>query len=748
METTFNKEAFTPILRSSGKKTIKAFEFESWESLRKELSVDELSSNCVFSDLSLGAWRGHWVIRELTTQLNLNISSILQPVISFESKDENYIETINQLIDNEGEGDQNFMLAYESCKNIVTALSEQKIKWVIIIAPIDKEIEWESENIQFMNLLIDGLKNSNCNVGIISTNKSNIPDGWELEFKYSNKNNASNDTYFSIPGILDTTLSRFINDPILESSLKLSNNYIVIPPNIREKLNDDIAILNDLEGYSWLKAYYELMGLSSDQNIIYFLQLEAAKRFSEGGYGIALKILENIKNREIPNLQLAFTIMQIQNIRIALMAFSDAAMENFPFEELAKEYKYSLALSKAWGLVMINCPKEAEPYFKFVQEYFLESSMSDKKEYLYLLNIYALNKLRLGDLDSAFSFEKEIENKLLKQDKKEWHIFYINAINQARLYKKIKNYTLSEEYYIKAFDVNQYLKSESDLLYTNLCFAQLEDLRENYKSSFIFWLRTCIHWLSNETPESLAPRVSQAILHKKLSNEAGQIEEISKKLRQNLNEIFIKVFDYDIKPIERSNIVFNRINLSLHSPEVAMGTMGLGLFTSRDENQAIYDGVEYLTLTKYVYNILRILLPEIDNYNSIYTDTQFGTEIPISSKELINSCIRYKVSKVIFGTKKYTFTEEEQKKLFLSSKVKLCSAISSIVSSSDKDKLIIYYKRNRKPLILKGIQKKILESLNKVFSVEELLKEHESNNVSILNILNKMEENRLITIYT
>ncbi|MEX2568117.1 MAG: hypothetical protein WD431_19370 [Cyclobacteriaceae bacterium] len=441
-------------------------------------------------------------------------------------------------------------------------------------------------------------------------------------------------------------------------------------------------------------------------------------------------------------MKLASVVSQIQNIRIALMYFSEAANEEAPQEDLPNEYKASLYQSKAWGLVMTNRAHEAEPFFELARKHLSETKYP--RVYLYLLNISALNKLKIGDLDAAFGFEREIENKLSQQKNFDWHILYINSINQARLYKKIKDFELAQTYYLKAFEVNNGLKVESDLLYFNFCFAQLEELKGNNNRAFIFWLRSSIHWLSNEQPEALAPRVAQAILGSGLSSKGVSVESISNQLKKALLSICRKM-NLVFEAFESSGtITFSRIERADENPEMALGTAGLGIMASSKVVRSVYNGPEYNSLKGITHRILCLLLPELKNYKTVYTDSQFGNELPVSSQELISSCIRYQVSKIIFGEKKYLFTNKEQFDFLLSSKVRICQAIASV--NRGENKLIVYFKRYRRPMTLSKTEKLILENIHlysNVSSIYETFKKDES----ILEVLRRMEEKRLITIF-
>ncbi|MBD3628758.1 hypothetical protein [Cyclobacterium sp.] len=745
MEFAAEKNKARPIISRSNETTcLKGFHFESWAILQKQLDVACLSGDCVFSDLSLGAWKGHWVVHEICSQLAIERYDYLQPLIGVDSQGEEYASIISRLIDNESTGDQNFIIAYESCKRIISELVKQHIKCVVIISPLPG-YSWERENIEFIQLLSEGLKTTSCKVVLLNFGDASFPLGWQVTYDFPRTDQRSPTGSFPIPGLIEGQLASKLQELIPPSSLILSRSHVVIAPSERKKETSNrslfISRLKPIDDASHLRVYFEIQELTNDREIG-FLQWEAARRFSEGGYAIALRILEAIRKKIPDKLKLASVVSQIQNIRIALMYFSEAANEAAPQEDLPNEYKASLYQSKAWGLVMTNRAPEAEPFFELAREHLSETDYP--RVYLYLLNISALNKLKNGDVDAAFEFEREIENKLAQQKDIDWHILYINSINQARLYKKIKEFELAQTYYLKAFEVNNSLRVESDLLYFNFCFAQLEELKGNNNRAFIFWLRSSLHWLSNEHPEALAPRVAQAILGSGLSSNVVSVASISIQLKNALLSICRKMnlFFEAFEP--NGMITFSRIERAGEHPEMALGTAGLGIMASSKVVRSVYNGPEYISLKGLTHSILCTLLPELKNYKTVYTDSQFGNELPVSSQELLSSCIRYQVSRIIFGEKKYHFTEKEQFEFLLSSKVRICQAIASV--KRGENKLIVYFKRYRRPLTLTKTEKTILENIHLYSNVRSIYEAFNKDEF-LLEVLRQMEEKRLITIF-
>lgn len=143
-----------------------------------------------------------------------------------------------------------------------------------------------------------------------------------------------------------------------------------------------------------------------------------------------------------------------------MLDFAGAAAQPFDLEDTAEEFRGSLALAKAWGLVMTQRPQEAEPLFELAA---VRQRQGDARFELYLLNIRALNQLRLGKFDAAFALEARIQQSLQERVQPDWQLAYVNAINLARLQRIRRDHARAREQYLRAFAINAGLRSQSDL---------------------------------------------------------------------------------------------------------------------------------------------------------------------------------------------------------------------------------------------------------------------------------------------
>lgn len=697
------------VIRTGSAPTFYAYSFISWAHALSVLEIYDYESSALITDLSLGAWTGHWIARELMLQLELDLNIDVQPLLN----KGDYADIVTKLIDNESTGDKNFVVALESCQLIKSRILEKNIKYIIVIPP-GYNNKWEDENLLMMKLLYDAFRETNIRIVLFCYPQSNIPPTWKL--------NYLNELHIELlaphiipfyPGIL--TQKKAIKLGLTKDDLAfLRQGYVAIQPLLARTTTIDLNSFQDIYDKSYLRAscYSILPDVVGRDEV----NKEAFKRFAEGGYGIAIRLLSALILNTKSLYERSILISQIQNIRIALLRFDDAATESIPDETLPSIVKASLYQSKAWGLVMCNKALEAEPFFE--QARLNLDPNHFPRLYLYLLNISALNKMRIGNTYDAFVYEKQIEHALGQQINRDWHITYINNINQARLFKREKNYKHAKIYYDKAFSVITQLKNESDLLYSNFCYAQLEELKGNSTSAFLFFLRACIHWLSNDMPEALAPRVAQAILNKRLQFSRVDVDEISNQLKQNLQYHahrlnLLSQFNQPISPL-----IFTRPQKINSSLDRIVGQPGWAVCLSHQIFPPVYSGYRYDELRVLVTKVIQVFFPSVNlsTYNTVIADTQFSCELPANLTEMMLLALRQNIFKLNWCDKVVDLTEQDMKALRFRAKVQISPAVDFVTYHNARIK--VHYKRYRLPLLLSLEETKAIEYLNDVESCQ------------------------------
>ncbi|HEY1553566.1 MAG TPA: SagB family peptide dehydrogenase [Kofleriaceae bacterium] len=726
------------ICRTPGAIAVDATYFRSWSQLAAELGLarEELATKCMFSDLRLGAWKGHWIGRELYAQLGLEFPAQRQPRIGLHPRQVDESRYIGELTDNEGRGDFNTLLAYELASRSLDEIRRRGVKWVVVVAPAAPE-RFGDENVQLINYLAQGCKDAGCGVVLVFAGDIDAAGEcarWEPRWLSgapaaavpAGATTAAGTALSAIPGII---AQRFVAETSVRPSeaVALPEGRLVVSPlerlhagqPARELLRGFLEGEGSLE-YQWLAAY-AFADEHADDDEVDILFASASHRSAEGGDHVVLKLLERAKRKTADVQRQGWAEAQRLSAVLRLRRWKDALEGPLHVaDELHDSVKILLLHNKAWGLVMTNRAAEAEPYFQATRD--LMAPRRGSKFYLYLLNVSALNKLRLGDFDAALAFEKVIERGLAAETPTDWHAIYINTINQARLYKKAKDLERSESYYQRAFAITDGVRSESDLLYTCLCLAQLEERKGRLEVALTHWLRTAIHWLSNPVPESLAPRVVEAIVR----GPRGEfVEEVSQQLRSYLEAAWRAAGRDPERVREPEQRVardpsFARVEAATPSElRRALGADGWAVFLGHDSAPPRFVGAEYGRLARCVWRVMRALSGAADLPDScaIWTDAQLGSDLPCTRDEAIDSAARHHVRTVMFGTERIELGDAQLAERYRGARVALAPSVAGVRRAG---KPVVTFKRYLPPLALGEREAELVQRLAPTSTVDSL----------------------------
>src|SRR5262249_11299792 len=151
--------------------------------------------------------------------------------------------------------------------------------------------------------------------------------------------------------------------------------------------------------HGWLDAYAQYYG-----NKLYvepwFLYVEGQRRFAEGGTGITLRIMERAIAHVRVGLDWGILQSYAQELRVSSHRFAAAAGVADPPTSLPAELRGFLLQCKGWGLVMLDELPRAEECFQQARE-LTDPGSRDRREYLYLLNISALCRLKAAEIENA-----------------------------------------------------------------------------------------------------------------------------------------------------------------------------------------------------------------------------------------------------------------------------------------------------------------------------------------------------------
>ncbi|MHC5611702.1 MAG: hypothetical protein ACYTXA_11960 [Nostoc sp.] len=770
-----SSEEYTIISRTAGSVEIDGIYISSINDLINSLPVDDIRSECIFADLSLGAWFGYMVAQQFCLQLGILPPKNVQPTPEVNvhwSQLPEYADKISEMIDAESSGNRILVTSLELAEWILETIGKMPPQVFVVIAP-RFGFGWEAENEMFIEFLVMGLRDtsSRCILAFADIKFPDIPKKWKISWLNEPPSHINEDTQFFhdkltlVPGIIEPRIAETIigAEPLNKSRyIQLANGSIFVAPECRRNPEDvsksDYDELGQKsEPFGWLRSYSQLYGNHQYLDLS-FLRQEASQRFTEGAYNIAFKLIQPVLQYSSHPLEKASAMIEAQGMRIALRKFEDAAKFPEPPHELPDALRGALLQCKAWGLVMINQPEKAEPYFQ-ESRYLLRNFQS--RYYLYLLNISALNKLRLKQIETALELEKEIEQKLFENTKKDWHLEYVNSINMARLFRKMGEFELAKKYYYKAFSTNEGLRSDSDLVYNNVCFGYLYYEKNLPKVSFLYWFRSALHWAATAVPEALAPRVSRAIIGRSLLPEEELPEEVSKAFISLLYKtatsakMHLEVLEEDIElaASRSSQITFIRSdNLPVGIIDYAFGYPGWSVLGTKSVFKSKFRGKYYEQLNWLLVKIIEGLCPAFASIDikTLIVETMFGSEMPATLGELVSTCVRLRVSYLHFGG--HRILDLTQKKISALEK-KLIVQIGNAPSYVNylENYLQINFKRYFKPLTLSEQNRKIFLLINGGKTVEDIIESAKNigfEKDSVLESLRFLEKSRVTVIRT
>lgn len=261
--------------------------------------------------------------------------------------------------------------------------------------------------------------------------------------------------------------------------------------------NDQIPefILNQLIGFSWICL-------------------------KSGGYDIACRLLEKIKNHAGINSSMQEQLfMHLLMIRFFSHQYALITESEFPeqFQFLGQSEVKTLQFLKAYSATLSRNLSVAHDFFKKCN--ITEQMPLTDEHSLYQLNLFALSKVLQGDTDTAFELEFRIKDFIKDHQIDTVGLKYVNFINIARLYKKIKDFDQSFAYYNKAYnEISGGGYTTSDHIYYNMNLGSLNEAAGNNKQALLYWVKTAMHWLACTNKYELSWRPRLILCQEKLSD--------------------------------------------------------------------------------------------------------------------------------------------------------------------------------------------------------------------------------------
>jgi cytochrome P450 len=314
-----------------------------------------------------------------------------------------------------------------------------------------------------------------------------------------------------VPGVIDADILAALGTST-RGLVPLSRGSWLVPPSLRARAHADGSTLDWLAiraaRLPWLAVHAQL---HSSAAVVRPAEVaaEAESCYRRGYTALALRRLERLVDTATSPWHHALWLVRLQGVRIGRLLFEAANAQDLP-ADCPPQMRGFLTLTQAWGKVMTGAAAQADVLFAEARQ--LLEAYRGRPEYLYVLNISALARARLGDIATAEAMELEIEAELQQLVPRRHALEYINAINLHRLYRMKQDRGRARHYLTLAEQGNAGTRTRNDALYTvsNLWrMAQSEGDATEVRAQA---LSCAALFLADPVPEALASRTVAGLL--------------------------------------------------------------------------------------------------------------------------------------------------------------------------------------------------------------------------------------------
>lgn len=278
-----------------------------------------------------------------------------------------------------------------------------------------------------------------------------------------------------------------------------------------------------------------------------------------GGHDIACQLLE--KASALTGLDPAMQeqlFMHLLMMRFFSHQYALIAESAFPeqFTYLESSEVNTLQFLTAYSATLSRNLNVAQRFFTKCN--INENMLLTDEQSLYQMNLFALSKVLQGEIDTAFALEFRIKSFIEEQNIETVGLKYVNFINIARLYKKIKDFELSREYYNKAYnEISGGGYANSDHIYYNMNLGSLCEAAGDNKQALHYWIRAASHWLACTNKYELSWRPRLILCSEKISDIAKPlpIEKAHSFLLNKIDEL-IQACSIELPPQQGTEYLF------------------------------------------------------------------------------------------------------------------------------------------------------------------------------------------------
>jgi len=724
------------------------------------------------ADLSLGAWRHFQVACDFFAQLGLEdpisrllASRRLDPAV----REGAPARGVGHLIDRETLGDSTVLDAFRLAREAFQALSKRKRATLCVVTG-SHSLAWEPADALFVRFLAQALASTAHRLLIVTSGRpdAQLPPDWIVSWskvptaKELPITGYPDSILLLVPGVITAEVRRLL-DPKhtgAEALIRLTGGCFLIPPALRratakvppegfEQLAEAASKISSLASYG---SYW-----SADTAINPSLLWEHARTvFDAGGLGIAIRLLERaIRAARTPTERAVFELLA-QGARIRSGRFQDATHVVVPDKRIAQELKGWLWFTKGWGLTMLEKPAEAELCLQRARK--LLASIGKADEYLYVLNISALNRLKLEDWDGAFALEQRIRSQLDRVNSGRWQIAYINSLNLARLSRRRDDFEGAERYYRDAFSTSYGAWSDSDAMYFSVCLARLYEAQQRHSDALCAWARAALYWVSSPVPESIGGRVTGAVTGSGAPQLAGNLmDEVAlaliSHLLANARGAGLRSVLYAIETASPSEAVSFVRSSDFAPPEEgcfcvwhALRVAGNFVFGIAAETGSILESEPNRHLRTLLASLGCPAVTHRDQaIRTIVVDDGQGCGLPESEASFLAVCLRLGLRTVAIEGRRIELDRMTCAWLERRLYVRLASIVSRV--SQQKGQVVIVFKRYLPPRTLSGPAANLVRLIADLSPAEIRVARLVTRGKFNLSLLRALERDRIVELF-
>jgi tetratricopeptide (TPR) repeat protein len=749
-------------------------------SLRSTIAGLRQERVVVAADLSLGAWRGHHVARELCAQLAVPApDGVEEPGLRrgrVPVEGATYADLTARAVDIEAGDDPHVSAAAAAAARITEVIHRRGPHVVLIVAP-RFGLSWEDEDVLLLRFLKSALERDEMKIVVLVASDAQALPHWFQVHDLAPAGLAAAQTDEPtqvpegslapttipalVPGLIEPQLHDLLGAalPSAEGILvPLVDGFHLVAPEFRrppaavaQHEYDWLAIV--ARPFPWLAAYAQCF--SADELVDpTLLHMEAHRRWSEGAAAVALRLADRAAECARTTPEQDQLRCWADGIRIALQRFDELADAPDPPDDAAPVARGFFHEAKGWGLVMSGRAAQAGPHLQQAEK--LLSPHAGSREYLYLLNISALGALRSGDFDRAFELEETIAEGAARLDPRDWSLEYLNALNLARLRKYRGDLGGARSAYRRAFDVTSGTRSDSELVYANLLLGRGGAASGRRDDAFMGALRASMHWLASRVPEALGSRTLAAILNEQWPlGSRPMLGEVATALLAQLTDAALASDRPPVVAAVRRDVrepvpafVRNGLPTDVDAERLAAGSHGVGFIATEARSpQRRAEHVEQLQLGALVRSLLDVLCPAagVDTAGTIVVDDNFGREVPVSASELLGLCIRFSAHRMVFAERVMELDDDRRWHIERASEVRLGPAVARIEGTGATRRTI--FKRVLPPRPLRAREDLVLDRVGERPSIAQLASRSRGAVDDVVRLVRSLEADRVVTVH-